>query len=76
MEVETRRKENGTLIKVYTDQEIALAVYTNGEERIYLPGGEGADSTYYNENPTFLAETEQGYAVLHNENPDRIQVIS
>jgi hypothetical protein len=76
MEVETRRRENGTLIKVRTDQEVAVAVYTDGDERIYLPGGEGADSTYYNEDPTFLAKTENGYAVLHPENPDSIQVIN
>lgn len=76
MHVETRRKENGTIIRVETDKEIALAVYTDGNERIYLPGGEGSDSTYYNEDPTFLSTTENGYAVLHPENPDKIQVIN
>jgi len=76
MEVETREKENGHLIRVKTGQQIALAVYTDGEERIYLPHGSGNDSTYYNEDPTFLTSTEQGYAVLHPENPDRIQVIN
>jgi hypothetical protein len=76
MEVETRRRENGTLIKVRTDQEVAVAVYTDGDERIYLPGGEGADSTYYNEDPIFLTETEHGYAVLHPGNPDRVQLIN
>lgn len=76
MHVETRRQENGTLIRVKTGQEVAVAVYTDEKERIYLPGGEGADSTYYNEDPTFLAETENGYAVLHPEIPDNVQVIN
>ncbi|MFB6242376.1 MAG: hypothetical protein ABEJ36_06275 [Candidatus Nanosalina sp.] len=76
MEVETRRKENGTMIQVQTDHEVAVAVYTDGDERIYLPGGEGSDSTYYNEDPTFLAETGNGYAVLHPANPDSIQLIN
>ena len=76
MEVETQGRENGHLIRVKTDQKIALAVYSNGKERIYLPGNTGSDSTYYNEDPTFLTSTENGYTVLHPENPDSVKVIN
>lgn len=76
MEVETRERENGHLIRVETQQKIALAVYSNGKERIYLPGNTGSDTTYYNEDPIFLTSTENGYAVMHPVNPDKIRVIN
>lgn len=76
MEAKITEKEKGHLIRVDTDQEIALAVYSENGERIYLPGEGGSDSTYYNEDPTFLTETETGYAVLHDERPQNIEIIS
>lgn len=76
--VETRitEKENGYLIEVQTSKEIALAVQSNNGERIYLPGEGGNDSTYYNEDPTFLTQKENGYTVLHNEMPQNVEIIS
>lgn len=76
MEAQILEKENGYLIQVDTDKEVALAVYSGEGERIYLPGEGGSDTAYYNEDPTFLSETETGYAVLHDERPTNVEVIS
>ncbi|MFQ3308336.1 MAG: hypothetical protein ACI977_000569 [Candidatus Nanohaloarchaea archaeon] len=75
METKITEKENGYLIQLETSREVALAVYSGNGERIYLPGQGGSDSTYYNEDPTFLSSTENGYAVLHNEEPDEIKIL-
>lgn len=76
VETKITERENGYLIQVETSEEVAVAVYSEEGERIYLPGQGGSDSTYYNEDPTFLSETENGYAVLHNERPQNIEIIS
>ncbi len=76
METKITEKENGYLIEIHTDQEVALAVYSSQGERIYLPGEGGSDSTYYAEDPTFLSSTDEGYAVLQSERPESIEVIS
>ncbi|MFB6114713.1 MAG: hypothetical protein ABEK04_00330 [Candidatus Nanohalobium sp.] len=76
MEAKITEKENGYLVRVHTDQKIAVAVYSSQGERIYLPGEGGSDTAYYNEDPTFLTETENGYAVLHDERPQNVEVIS
>lgn len=76
MEVETREVENGTRIDVETDHRIAVVVYSDGEERIYLPDGSGSDSTYYVENTSGLVETENGYSVLHQGDIDDLTVLS
>jgi len=75
METKITEKQKGYLINVETDEEIALAVYSQDGERIYLPGQGGSDSTYYSEDPTFLSKTENGYAVLHTEQPEEVKVI-
>ncbi len=75
METRITEKENGYIIEVETGQEVAIAVQSNNGERIYLPGEGGSDSTYYNEDPTFLAEREKAYAVLHNERPQNVEII-
>lgn len=76
MEAKITEKDNGHLIRVQTSQEIAIAVQSSDGERIYLPGQGGSDSTYYNEDPTFLTKTENGYAVMHNERPDSVEIIN
>lgn len=76
METKITEKENGYLIEVYTDQEVALAVYSDEGERIYLPGEGGSDSTYYAEDPTYLSNTDQGYAVLQSERPQSVEIIN
>lgn len=65
MDVETREAENGIWIEVKTDRKVAVAVDTEEGERIYLPDVEANDATYYTENMSGLAETAEGYKVLH-----------
>lgn len=76
METRITQKSNGHLIEVETSQEVALAVHSQQGERIYLPGQGGSDTAYYSEDPTFLTETENGYAVMHDERPQNIEVIN
>ena len=76
VEAKIIEKSNGHLIRIETDQEVALAVQSEGGERIYLPGEGGSDTAYYSEDPTFLTETENGYAVLHEERPQKIEIIN
>ncbi|MFB6180306.1 MAG: hypothetical protein ABEJ93_00350 [Candidatus Nanohalobium sp.] len=76
MKPEIQEKEEGYLITLKAKEELALAVQSSSGERIYLPGEGGTDSTYYNENPQYLVETEQGYQVLHSERPEKIEVIN
>ncbi|MFQ3275212.1 MAG: hypothetical protein ACI9LV_000318 [Candidatus Nanohaloarchaea archaeon] len=75
MEVETREVENGTRIHVEADKEVAVVVYSNGEERIYLPDGSGSDSTYYVENTSSLIKTETGYSVVYPGKVDDMEVL-
>jgi hypothetical protein len=76
VEPKITERENGYLIQIETTEEVAVAVCSNEGERIYLPGQGGSDSTYYNEEPTFLSKTDNGYAVLHNEKPQNVEIIS
>lgn len=75
MEVETREVENGTSIRVETEKEVAVVVESKSEERIYLPGGSGTDSTYYVENTSGLEKTGSGYRVLHQGEIDDLTVL-
>ncbi len=74
MELETREVENGTEISVKTDEKVAVVV-KGDEERIYLPGREGSDSTYYAESTSGLVETEEGYRTVHRGEIDDIEVL-
>lgn len=76
METKISEKENGHLIQIQTSREVAVAVQSDSGERIYLPGQGGSDSTYYHEDPTFLTRTEEGYAVMHTEKPEQVEIIS
>ncbi|MFB6174925.1 MAG: hypothetical protein ABEJ87_03025 [Candidatus Nanohalobium sp.] len=76
METKITEKSNGYLIQVETSEEIAVAVQSEEGERIYLPGEGGSDTAYYHEDPTFLTDTENGYAVLHSERPKNVEIIS
>jgi hypothetical protein len=75
MDVETREVENGTRISVEAEEEVAVVVYSNDQERIYLPDGSGSDSTYYVENTSGLTRTEKGYSVLHKGEIDDLTVL-
>lgn len=75
MEVETRETERGTEIRIETEQKIALAVKSEGEERIYLPSSRSSDSSYYVEEVETLLRTEKGYKILHRGDVEEVEVI-
>ncbi|QGA80040.1 hypothetical protein [Candidatus Nanohalobium constans] len=75
MNYRTQEVENGTLIKVEAD-EAAVIVKENGEERIYLPSTSHNDSTYYTSDTKSLQQSQQGFSVVHNGQPDSIKVFS
>lgn len=76
METRTRRQEDGYIIEVEADKKVALAIQSESGERIYLPGEHGSDTTYYNEDPTFLQKNSGVWTVKHPEEPKRIELIN
>jgi len=69
-------KENCFLIEVDTDEEVAIAVYTEETERIYLPTEASSDSTYYVERSEALVETDSGYRLKIDERPHDVKVLN
>jgi hypothetical protein len=76
MEAKTRNQGESYVIEVETEQKVALVVKSSSGERIYLPGEKGSDSTYYNDDTTFLQKGTGGWAVKHPEEPEEVLVIS
>ncbi|MFB6291888.1 MAG: hypothetical protein ABEI58_00675 [Candidatus Nanohaloarchaea archaeon] len=76
MEVETSQFEGGVEINIRTDEKVAVVVRTGSGERIYLPGVDGDDSTYYAEDTSGLVETEDGYFARHRGEVKDIEVVS
>ena len=75
MNYQVREVENGVEICVEAE-EAAVVVQEGGEERIYLPGNNAQDSTYYTANTKGLEESENGFTVVYEGNPDTINVFS
>ena len=75
MNYQTQEVENGTLIQVEA-AEAAVVVRENGEERIYLPETGHEQTTYYTDNRKGLQESGNSFSVVHNGQPDSIQVFS
>lgn len=76
MEYKLTSEEEGTRIEVITDKKAAVAVRSNGEERIYLPLKETESSTYYVDEPSRLFSTENGYTVIHPGRVSKVEVFS
>ena len=76
MNIKTRKKEDFFLIEVDTDEEVAIAVYTEESERIYLPTEASSDSTYYVETSEALVETDSGYRLKIDERPQDVKVLN
>lgn len=66
MDVEISDRNDGKLVKIISDKDkVALVIKDEENERIYLPGSENNNSTYYVENSTGLTKTDYGFRVLH-----------
>ena len=76
MKIQTEKISKGTRIFVRTDEKIALAVRDQNGERIYLPEGNGDNSTYYVEEIETLTRIEKGFVVVHHQEVQGIEVIN
>ena len=76
MEAKTRKSGDSYLIQVETEQKVALVVRSSSGERIYLPGEKESNSTYYNDDPTFLQGNSGNWVVKHPEEPEEVFVIN
>ena len=71
---QTRETEEGTEIRVKTQEKVAIIV--QGEsERIFLPDVNQSEGSYYVEKPGQLQKTPEGYQVLHQGVVNSIEVI-
>lgn len=75
MEIETRRSEKGTEIKVESDTKVAVVV-EGMEERIYLPEPGGSDSTYYSGKTEGVEAEGDVYTVFHEGDAENIEVFA
>lgn len=75
MEIEKTRQDDGYLVEVKTDEEIALVV-KGDEERIYLPDSYGSTSSYYVEESSHLQKTEKGFVAKYPGDIESVKVIS
>lgn len=75
MEVETRRSENGTEIRVESERKIAVVVESD-EERIYLPEPGGTDSTYYAGKSEGVSAEGDVYTVFHEGEVENVEVFA
>jgi hypothetical protein len=71
--VEISDRDGGTAIHVH-EEDAAVAVYSDGEESVYLPS-DGSDSTYYVESSSVLRR-ESGFTVFHPGEVDRVELIA
>lgn len=74
-EIQYDEAEGTTEITVRTDRNVALVVYSDGQERIYLPETEGASSGPYVSTPIYLRDTPEGKSVTHHGPVDDLNVL-
>ena len=77
MRLRTTDVENGTRIEVKGEGKAAVVIREDGEERILLPIKDHiSETTYYYEDSSGLAETENGYIGFYPGNPDSIKLLN
>lgn len=77
MHLSTTEIENGVRIKVTGAGKAAVVIREDNEERILLPlKDKQAQTTYYYEDSSGLAETEEGYIGFYPGNPDQIKLLN
>jgi hypothetical protein len=74
MNYEIRRTQEGTVIHV-DRADVAVAVYTDGEERIYLPDAGRDTGTHYRSSTRQVDASDGSLAVFHPGHPDTINFI-
>ena len=77
MRLRTTETENGTRIEIFGDQKAAVVIREDKEERILLPiKNKQAETTYYYEDISGLAETGKGYIGFYSGNPDQVKLLN
>lgn len=74
MNYEIRRTQGGTVIHV-NRADVAVAVYTDGEERIYLPEAGRDTETHYRSGSRQVDASDGSLMVFHPGHPDKINFI-
>jgi hypothetical protein len=76
MRLQTTQTEKGIKIEVIGDAKAAVVIREGEKERILLPiRNKYADTTYYYEDSSGLAETNKGYIGFYPGNPDAVELI-
>lgn len=77
MRLRTTETEKGTKIEVLGDEKVAVVIKEDEDERILLPiKNKQADTTYYYEDSSGLAETEKGLVGFYPGNPDQVKLLN
>jgi len=74
MELENVDSE-GFVLEISSNSKIAVAVYRNEKEYIYLPEATESQGTYYQDTSDSLIKTENGYRLELGFEPDSYSVI-
>lgn len=75
MEAE-RIDSDGFILKIKSESKIAVAVYRDGEEHIYLPQSTESKGTYYQDVSDSLIKTENGYRLELSSEPENYNLIN
>jgi hypothetical protein len=74
MDVETSENEK-FLLEIVSQEEVAVAVYQDGEEKIFLPDRNSSSGTYYHETTDTLVQTAKGYRLKLGSEPESFEII-
>ncbi len=76
MQLQTTQTEKGVKIELIGGEKAAVVVREGEKERILLPiKNKYADTTYYYEDSSGLAETDEGYVGFYPGDPDTVKLI-
>lgn len=75
MEYEVNQEENGTRVRIFSEERVAVAI-RGDEERIYLPETDAEPKAYYVEDYQGLTKKENGWELFHPEEVSEVEVFS
>lgn len=75
MQVE-RTGSNNFVLEIESDSKLAVAVYRDGEEHIYLPQSTESKGTYYQDVSDSLIKTKNGYRLELNSEPEKYELLN
>ena len=77
MNLQTEKTGEGLRIFLETSEKAAIIITEGEKERILLPITEApSEDTYYYENSSGLAKTENGYVGFYSGEPDSLKVLN